>query len=527
MIDRGLTADQTIPDELHPGPRQGFDRRYWVGLAIILGLGAFFRIYELGTPSVWIDEISSIEIAMGRGTAHDAFPAGIIRVDQPYTLDLNQAAPWWDIWNHTQITTHPPLYFIALRWWMDLFGNRPAGTRTLSVLCSLAGIVVLFDVCRILQGERVALLAAAIMALALGQLDIAQEARSYPMLILIGLGCCDLVVRAEKFGADWPRYSAIAILLAAMLLTHYFAAAGFVALGIYTILRFHGRERARMLITFAIAAAIAIAAWGPQFYLQTINVPDPNPSYVRERFHNHIVQSLIRAAQLPADYLCGFNLSRALPIAVHVVVVGIVIALVVRAAMRRDQLLWVLWICGIVGSIFTLDILHGSAFLYYTRYTVLASPALFAIIAGTRMLDLRYIRYLVQILLIALLLRLAAIRAHRGVPPTQDFRQLAAIIDQHSAPDELLIFTSDSGWVTGGLRYLGYKYYSPDSHHPWLKLDHPADANVMSQIGPRQSVWMIGLNPKVEGPIYLPGWRVALAWPTTPAGGVCLLQPGR
>jgi hypothetical protein len=279
-----------------------------------------------------------------------------------------------------------------------------------------------------------------------------------------------------------------------------------------------------MLVTFTAAATLTIAAWARQFYLQTINVPDANPTYIRDTFRDHIPQTMIRAAHLPMDYLVGFHQSRALPIWVHLIVLGIVAALLIRASMRRDPLVWVIWAYAIVGSIFFLDLFHGSAFLYYTRYTVLASPALFAIIAGT---DLRWLKNCLPTGLIILLVVLATRRAYRGVPPTQDFRQLAAIIDQHAAPDELLIFTSDSGWVTGGLRYLGFKYYSPGSHHPWMKLDHPANESVMSQINSRQSVWIIGLDPEFVGPIFLPGWHVALAWPSTTAGGVCLMQPGR
>ena len=498
-------------------------RRHLVGLAIILAIAAFLRLDQLGKPSVWIDEISSIEIAMGRGTAHDSFPPGVIRFDQPDTLDLTKAAPWWDIWNHTQITTHPPLYFIALRWWIDLFGNRPVATRSFSVVCSLAGIVVLFDVCRRLHGERVALLAAAIMAVSCGQIDVAQEARGYPMLILIGLGCCDLIVRAQRSRIDWRSYTALTLLLATMLLTHYFAAAAYGALAAYVAIRFRGRQRTLMLTTFAVAAVVAVAAWARQFYLQTINIPDANPSYVREAFHHHALQTLIRAAYLPIDHLCGFNLSRSLPLWVAATVGLAVLLLLIRAARRKDQLLWILWVAAIVGSICILDLTHGSAFLYYTRYTVLASPALFALLAGVDWPRMRVLRNVAPIALIAFLTGLALLRAYRGVPPRQDFRLLAGIVESHAAPDELLIFQTDSGWVTGGLRYLGYKYYSPDSHHPWMTLAGPADAKVMATINSRRTVWLIGLEPELDGPAFLPGWRVEEFWPTT-AGVVCLMQ---
>ena len=172
-------------------------RRYLILLGLILLAAAFFRFDQITGPSLWMDEIWSIEMAMGHGSVHDHLPHGIIRSDQPELTSLSAAAPWWSICTHLGGVTHPPLYFVVLRWWMDLFGTGALATRSLSAIFSLAAIVVFFDLCRWLHGPRIALLAAAISALAIGQLDFAQEARSYPMLIFFGLCCADLVVRIE------------------------------------------------------------------------------------------------------------------------------------------------------------------------------------------------------------------------------------------------------------------------------------------------------------------------------------------
>src|ERR1700677_2266267 len=150
-------------------------------LSAILIAGALLRFYRLGEPSLWKDEIWSVETSMGRGSVNDRLPANLIRTDQPNLTSLSSAAPSRSILTHVGDITHPPLYFLLLRWWMDLLGTGAAAIRSLSALASLASILVLFDVCRFLHGPRVALLAAAIMALSLGQIEYAFDARAYAL----------------------------------------------------------------------------------------------------------------------------------------------------------------------------------------------------------------------------------------------------------------------------------------------------------------------------------------------------------
>jgi 4-amino-4-deoxy-L-arabinose transferase-like glycosyltransferase len=189
-------------------------------LSVILAAAAFVRFYHIDGPSLWMDEIWSIEMSAGRGSLHDRFPAGIIRYSPQNPTSLADAPHWWKIWSALDGYPHPPLYPILLRWWMDIFGNGPAATRGLSALFDLAAIAVFFDVCRFLHGNRIALLACALMALSIGQIDFAQETRSYALLILLGMCCCDLLVRMQTLGSTSRRWIMLAAAVAATALTH-------------------------------------------------------------------------------------------------------------------------------------------------------------------------------------------------------------------------------------------------------------------------------------------------------------------
>ena len=83
-----------------------------------------------------MDEIWSIELAMGRGSVHDNLPPDVIRFDQPDLTSPASAAPWWSILMHLAGVPHLPAYLVLLRWWIDLFGKSALATRSLSAIAS-------------------------------------------------------------------------------------------------------------------------------------------------------------------------------------------------------------------------------------------------------------------------------------------------------------------------------------------------------------------------------------------------------
>jgi uncharacterized membrane protein len=494
-------------------------RRQFALLFLILA-AAFVRFYRIGVPSFWTDELWSIEMAMGHGSVHDAFPDGVIRFDQPIPTNLANAAPWWDIWTHVQVITHPPLYYIALRWWINLFGAAPAATRSLSVLFSLAGIAIFFDVCRLLHGPRIALIASSIFALAIGQVDIAQESRSYALLILQEIAACDLLIRIALLGATGRRLALLTLLLSAMFLTHYLSAGVLAALLIVAFIRLHGHDRRGTVAAFAAAAILLLAAWGYGFRDQLRTIPFSDPTYFHEIFAHHIANSIYAVVCLPLQYLCGEDLGLRLPLWTHILATLFVVILLIRGFCRRDLLLWSVLFTAAIAFVAAIDLTRDSTLLQYSRYTILAASPLCALLANV---DWPKKRSLIPLGIIASLAILAVIQMYRPPPPRQDFQQLAQTIDSHAMPDELLVFYNQSDWLSPGMWYMGYKYYSPSSKHPWLTLRHPPDAQLLRQLQSRQTLWLIGRTPEIFGPIIFPGWRPTNLWRTT-AGGVCLMR---
>src|SRR5580700_2698814 len=340
-----MTQSRSTPALRPPRPRLSLF--HLVVLLFILLCGTFLRFYRISQPSLWKDEIWSIETSMGRGSLNDRLPANFIRTDQPDLTGLAAAAPWCSIWTHVGDITHPPLYFVLLRWWMDLFGTGAAAIRSLSALASIASIPVFFDVCRFLHGNRISLLAAAIMALSLGQVEYAFDARAYALLVLAGLGCIDLLLRIEFFGATKFRLVTLALCCAGATLTHYIVAGPLLGLGAYAIIRLPTRARWSSLTALAAGAILTLIVWVPLLGTQTRTLPSLAATFLREaHVEKHGKLTLYRVIGLPAEFLLGESggevMARRSPNLVLGIFLLTMVLPIVRLYWRRDLMLWVL-----------------------------------------------------------------------------------------------------------------------------------------------------------------------------------------
>ncbi len=137
-------------------------------LALIVVIAAALRFDQIAKQNLWLDEFWTLYLATGRGDAAFETPQNVI-LSSPPALGFAGAPPWWHIWNGVDSTSHPPLYHIVLRLWIDLFGDADASIRSMSALSSLGCIVLLYFVVLKTSNDRCqALVAAGLMAFAPG-----------------------------------------------------------------------------------------------------------------------------------------------------------------------------------------------------------------------------------------------------------------------------------------------------------------------------------------------------------------------
>jgi mannosyltransferase len=174
-----------------------------VPAAVVLALTAvslFLRTRALG-ESLWMDEGLSIGIS---------------------------AQPLFDIPHVLRVDGSPPLYYMLLSVWRDVFGDGPAETQGLSLAISLLAIPGGLWAGWSLFGRRAGYMAAALFALNVFLTAYAQETRMYALMVVLSM----LVTAAflHVFVYRHRRYLPLfAALLAMMLYTHnwgLFVAAG-------------------------------------------------------------------------------------------------------------------------------------------------------------------------------------------------------------------------------------------------------------------------------------------------------------
>jgi uncharacterized membrane protein len=115
----------------------------------VLILGVFFRVTHLDQKVYWHDEVFTSVRASGY-TAEAIIPQ--VFSGDPITSEtllqyqqLSDTHGWSETWQAlTSNPEHPPLYYLAVRLWMEWFGSGVAAVRSLSVVLSLLTLPALY-----------------------------------------------------------------------------------------------------------------------------------------------------------------------------------------------------------------------------------------------------------------------------------------------------------------------------------------------------------------------------------------------
>ncbi len=213
--------------------------RYWLLVIILIALA--LRLQNLTYHSLWFDEAVSVH------WARQSIPR-ILEVG--FTLVEDRL---------------PPLYYLLLNGWANLFGFSESSVRGLSVVFGLLLTPVTAAIARQLFNRRVALMSAGLVALNPFLIWYSQEARMYAPTVFFGtfsiwafLQFCQLMPRTPK--------PALFILLfivtaAAGLYSHLYAGFLLPALGLWLIVSFP--RRWQLWLIFAAGGLLITLAYAP------------------------------------------------------------------------------------------------------------------------------------------------------------------------------------------------------------------------------------------------------------------------
>ena len=481
----------------------------WAIVAVLVG-GAAARFQNLSGQSFWLDELHSLEFACGHGVDHQSIPTGRLLADPPDLTHLATARPAWAVWTGMARVSHPPVPYLLLRLWADVFGESEAAVRSLSGVCSMAAVVGLFLAVRVWGGTTIATGAAGLMAFAGPQVHAAREVKPYALLMALATAALWAVGRTARDGPSHRRTAGLSAVLLAMLMTHYFAVAAVAAVGVYAVVATAGPTRRHLAGAVAAAGLTFAVVWGPFMVRQasTFSTADRSAAFLAEAGPGHAAFTLRRLAALPVSLLADRQ-----PVPAGYVAAGLLLyaAGLALTAGRRWPGVWPLWFAATAALLGGLDLARSTRHLQFVRYPLVAAPAVCAAVAVLPTLRLPAV------------LRVAARSVAAGaaafvlwslpsanLPANFDFRAMAADVTASVPAGEPLVFAGPPEEFGAQILYLAVSHYAGPLTRPVMLLDAPATPAAVAALGRRPVVYMVVHPSLAFEPSWLPGYHVTV-----------------
>jgi mannosyltransferase len=207
----------------------------------ILLLAFLLRLFFLAHESIWLDE--GISIAMAK---------------------LNFA----QLIDKSAVDSFPPLYYLLLHYWMLLFGDSEFAVRFLSLVFSLASIVMSYQLTKYFFQEKVAMITAFLLAISVFHIEYAQETRMYSLLTFLSVSSCYFFLQWKDTGAKkWMLLLFFVNLL--FLYVHILAVFFIVAENIYYfVVKKKGAITFKSWMALQFILLLSFLPWMQMFYTQ-------------------------------------------------------------------------------------------------------------------------------------------------------------------------------------------------------------------------------------------------------------------
>jgi hypothetical protein len=399
-------------------------------IGIILLLGGALRLYKLDEKSLWSDEIATLATSSGhridpvgfqlQGQSFDPSWPVPAKVYQQNTLQKKTGTTWQQLSWALRANVHPPLFFAFMGQWLQRVGTTTFLIRLPAALFGILGIPLFFLLaCKLARYDTqlnhsdtlmkgFALMSSFLFACSAYQVDHAQDARQYTLLIDIALLALLLVCQQIEHGFNeqtrsFPQHLksclqwiALVITLTAGLYTQYFFAL-FIAFTMLFLLvlqakKTKGITRSFMLSWIGIVVGIAV------LFLPWLGVFEAQSAFFK--LGGHYTHGLWNPVQLPEKLwriFCEFLMPGS-PIGKILPLVALVGAFAPARWFNKpsgttdfkpENSSWalsvvgltLLWIGVIVAGQMLLDLIKDTHTTTIRRYLLLASPAWYLLVS--------------------------------------------------------------------------------------------------------------------------------------------------
>lgn len=207
---------------------------------------------------------AAVVAAVVIGVALRLWPRSALWLDEAQSVAI-ASAPFRSVPDTLRIDGAPPLYYLALHVWMELFGSGDAAVRSLSVVLSLIALGLLGLAVARVSDRRAAAIAVVIGATNPFAIRYASEARMYALVtveVLAGFLFLHAALRSSRASV----LAGLAVTTAALLYTHYWAmylTVSALSLLAWRALRAQDERRRRTARSAVVAMLVGVALWLP------------------------------------------------------------------------------------------------------------------------------------------------------------------------------------------------------------------------------------------------------------------------
>ena len=420
--------------------RMNVERKWLIALFAIIFIAFALRMFHTSTTLMWGDEGFSVYSA-NRDLVSISFAS-------------------------KAVDPHPPLYYYLLHFYLPVFGFSELAIRFFSVFFGTATVALIFAITKKMFDLRVGVLAAALAAIAPFGVQYSQEVRMYALVMFLGAVTLWFFVRIanrelgiakdDSVLRNSPRAMRHSLWLGffvSMLLTQYSlyqSAFMFVAQGIF-LLPFLKRRFGFILRWLAVSLTIVVL-FLPWLLTHSVSAiadvqgvaGDTVPMSLPE-FLSRGLAAIAVGPTIPLD-----NALRLAALVAVVIVIGLVLALVTRAASVNDWLL----VAFVVVPMVSLYPIYFVAPLYRGRLFAVSFVPLIILLARAASLIVSRARpfgklraSFAAIPIALLVVGTSAYSLHsyyfvynRYSPAVEDYISAINMIAQRAQPDDVVLF---------------------------------------------------------------------------------------
>jgi len=412
-------------------------------ILLILILAAVLRLRGIGDESLWGDEALTWLIA---------------RMSLP---ELIRHVVWWE-----QI---PPVHHLLLWAWIQVFGVSETSLRMPSALAGIAGVWAMYRFARRVLGEREAVAAALILAVAPLHVTYGQEARTYAIALLFAIVCTDLFVRVLR--EPTQRLQVGYVVTAALLLySHIYGvfvlAAHQLAFGAAMISKdAKPRLPLRRWIVMSIAIAALYSPWVPVVigWVRAVNVN----FWVKQVTWNDASRAY-------------WVLTGSTPL--YLVAIALVVLGVKRSWRRHRESMPLLLALTFLPVIVPVAVSVFGRPSFAPRYAMVACVGLYPLLgAGVAAIPVAAAR--VGVLVLIAVLGISALHGEATIVPKSPWREAVAYVQKVAGPKDIVV-------IHIGAKKRMYDYYDRRPELPVRRFDTES-LPLVPPLDPGRHIWFM------------------------------------